>query len=147
MKTLSGRQPWWWAILHGGKRIDNRRWNTHYRGRVLLHAAKGATPGEYREALEWMIAAGVATELTMPHLLDMPRGGIVGRARICKVIPKGLSPDLARELVRDLGVDIRWWMPDQYGFVLDDVDPLTFHPCNGALGLWEFDERRLGLTP
>lgn len=38
--ALSLRQPWLWAILHAGKRIENRTWATKYRGRIRLHAAK-----------------------------------------------------------------------------------------------------------
>ena len=39
MKALSVRAPWWWAILHG-KPVENRDWQTNYRGEVLLHASK-----------------------------------------------------------------------------------------------------------
>ena len=28
MKALSLRQPWAWAVVHAGKSIENRRWNT-----------------------------------------------------------------------------------------------------------------------
>lgn len=40
MKCLSIRQPWAWAILHGGKDIENRNWTTHYRGPLAIHAGK-----------------------------------------------------------------------------------------------------------
>lgn len=43
MKALSIRQPWAWLILHGGKDIENRSWNTNFRGRFLIHAAAGMT--------------------------------------------------------------------------------------------------------
>lgn len=129
MKVLSGRQPWWWAILHAGKRIENRRWNTKYRGPILLHAAAGYTSGEVVEALDWMMARELVKYPDWPGLESVPRGGIVGRARIVDVIQPGsmFYPD---------GVDRRWHMPEQYGFVLADVEPLQFFPCKGALGLW-----------
>ena len=38
MKCLSVRQPWAWAIIHGGKDIENRSWKTPYRGLVAIHA-------------------------------------------------------------------------------------------------------------
>ena len=43
------RQPWPWAILHAGKRIENRTWAPPVEmigQRFLLHAAKGCT-GDY----------------------------------------------------------------------------------------------------
>lgn len=39
-RALSIRQPWAWAVLHGGKDVENRGWRTSYRGRFWVHAAK-----------------------------------------------------------------------------------------------------------
>jgi hypothetical protein len=139
VKTLSGRQPWWWAILHAGKRIENRTWNTRYRGPILLHAASGCTRGEYERAIRWMLDAGVLDPgLAVPPLDQMPRGGIVGRARIVGVIephcPAVLYP---------AGVVRAWHMPEQFGFVLADVAPLPFAPCCGRLGIFELPDVRI----
>lgn len=51
---LSLRQPWLWAVLAAGKRVENRSWNTWHRGPVILHAAKGCDPDEYEGAAFWM---------------------------------------------------------------------------------------------
>lgn len=42
MRILTVRQPWAWAIIHGGKNVENRVRNIagDYRGPVLIHAAK-----------------------------------------------------------------------------------------------------------
>lgn len=34
MKALSIRQPWAWLILHAGKDIENRVWQTRFRGEL-----------------------------------------------------------------------------------------------------------------
>jgi hypothetical protein len=142
MKALSLRQPWCWAILGAGKRIENRQWNTHYRGPILLHAAKGCTDREMRDGLQWMTDAGVVQRAVWADgpLLDMRRGGIVGRARLVDVIPacraNGRAVELAHMVARVHHVDLRWWMPEQYGFVLADVEPLPFTPHPGALNLF-----------
>lgn len=39
MRGLTIRQPWAYAITHLGKRVENRTWNTNYRGPVLIHVA------------------------------------------------------------------------------------------------------------
>lgn len=146
MKVLSGRQPWWWAILHAGKRVENRSRKWAYRGPILLHAAKGCTHKEYLEARRWMEGAGVLTPRVQPMTLDdMPRGGIVGRARIVDVIPPHSDLILGgKSIAYPPGVDGRWHMLAQWGYVLSDVEPLPFTPCRGFLGL--FDHSRV-LTP
>jgi hypothetical protein len=40
MKCLTICQPHAWGIVHGTKRIENRRWYTGYRGPLLIHAGK-----------------------------------------------------------------------------------------------------------
>ena len=49
MKALSVRAPWWWAILHCGKDIENRDWYTNFRGTIYLHAGKFWRPREIEE--------------------------------------------------------------------------------------------------
>jgi ASCH domain len=39
MKALSIQQPWAWAIIYAGKNIENRTWNTHFRGTFAVHAS------------------------------------------------------------------------------------------------------------
>jgi hypothetical protein len=184
MKVLSGRQPWWHAILHLGKLIENRRmvvsgkvrpptWHA-YRGPILLHASAGFGPRhEFHDAVEFIAnivakddeekwcnfrdeclalssvhANGVPGALWVPHSSGLLRGGIVGRARIvdvlqpCDSVPRPFRHDYAAR-----GLDGRWHMRDQYGFVLADVEPLPFYPCKGALGLWNFDESLLAKGP
>lgn len=45
MRILTVRQPWAWAIIHGGKNVENRVRNIagDYRGPVAIHAAIGKT--------------------------------------------------------------------------------------------------------
>lgn len=128
--------PWWWAILHAGKRVENRVWTTSYRGPILLHAAKGCTRDEYEGACIWMENAGVIYCVDdVPKLKDMQRGGIVGRARIVGVVSPRHQTSLS--VSSDFpNVDMRWHMHDQFGFVLADVEPLPFYPCAGSLGLF-----------
>ena len=54
MKALAIRQPWAWLVIYGSKTIENRTWRTQYRGRFLVHAAKGMTRKEYDAVLALM---------------------------------------------------------------------------------------------
>ncbi len=50
MKTLTVKQPFASAIVHGIKDVENRNWSTDYRGPVLIHSAKtGTNIGEIRD--------------------------------------------------------------------------------------------------
>jgi hypothetical protein len=44
MRCLSVRPPWAWAILYGGKSVENRTRRTWHRGPLLIHAAKTISP-------------------------------------------------------------------------------------------------------
>jgi hypothetical protein len=64
-------------------------------------------------------------------------GGIIGRARVVDVV----APNpLGTVGWYPPGVNHRWHMREQFGFVLADVVPLPFRPCKGALGFFELKE-------
>lgn len=121
MKALSIRQPWAWLILHGGKDIENRTWTTKFRGRVLLHAAKGMTREEYEIANE--LAWEINPRIVLPAFDELKRGGIIGSVEIVDCVTESGSP----------------WFYDGHGFVLRDPQPLPFVPLKGRLGFFEVD--------
>jgi hypothetical protein len=48
MKALSVRQPWARAIVTGLKPIENRTWQTNYRGPLLIHAGQRDDPDGFQ---------------------------------------------------------------------------------------------------
>lgn len=116
MKALSIRQPWAWLIVHGGKDIENRSWHTKYRGRFLVHAAKGMTSNEFTQALLFCSERG----LPMPDRDDMQRGGIIGSVDLVDSVDQSDSP----------------WYTGEKGFVLRDPKPLPFAPLKGRLNFF-----------
>lgn len=136
MKALSIRQPWAWAIVHAGKRFENRDWKRcSYRGPLLIHAAKGCTRDEYSEAADFIAQRRCAATYLrqgvppLPPLNVLHRGGIVG---VCRVVnATTFSPDP--------------WFFGPLGIHLADVRPLPFVPFKGSLGL--FDVPDLLLPP
>lgn len=131
MKALSLTQPWGWLVIHGGKDVENRRWNTRLRGRFLVHAAKGMTEDQYEDAVLFALQAG-GQELAcrIPSPRELERGGIVGVAELFEVLPP------AHEFPPSFRANHAWHMPEQFGFRLRNVEPLPFLPCKGALGFW-----------
>lgn len=122
MKALSIRQPWAWLILHAGKDIENRSWPTNFRGRVLIHAAKGMTPEEYLGAKQFVESSiGIEAVKEFPEFIFLQRGGIVGEAEIVDCVQESSSP----------------WFCGQYGFVLKNAKPTSFLPFKGSLSFFE----------
>jgi len=139
VRALSLRQPWASIVLFHGKRIENRRWWTSFRGPFLIHAAKAMTRREFDEAYvcaQHVLGDKCPTERELRDQLKF--GGIVGRANLVSVVPPLRSLALPIDL-GDVyhGVDPRWHFPDQHGFVLTDVEPLPFKECTGHLSFFE----------
>jgi hypothetical protein len=129
MKALSIRQPWAWLITHGHKPVENRTWETFYRGPVLIHASKVMTFADYDACLLFMagdpLIRHVVDLLPEPQLLE--RGGIVGQAEVVACLRQHESP----------------FFTGPFGHVMANAKPLPFTPVKGALqyfnvpGVWQ----------
>lgn len=84
--ALSLHQPWAWAILHAGKRVENRTWKTDYRGPLVIHAAQ--TRRSMRHGLGVLgrlHACGVFD--AMLDVKRLPYGALVGVCELVDVVP------------------------------------------------------------
>jgi len=81
--VLTLTQPWASLVAHRIKRIETRSWRTHYRGPLLIHAAK-SMPGPARD-----FAIGLALEglISFTEPTALPRGVIVAKAELVDVVP------------------------------------------------------------
>ena len=133
MIALSIRQPWASLILKAGKDIENRCWPTKFRGRMLIHAAKGMTRAEHEDAIAFAVRviqadprnAGVTKRTTLRDLGfafdEMQRGGIVGSVEVVDCVRTSLSP----------------WFMGEFGFLMRAPQPLPFVPWKGRLGFFD----------
>ncbi|WP_245477586.1 MULTISPECIES: ASCH domain-containing protein [unclassified Mesorhizobium] len=128
--ALSVRQPWVWAILNGGKDIENRDWPTKIRGRVCLHASQGMTRGEYEDCLDTIHQISLTHPfppgLVLPSFEQLDRGGIIGSVEIVDCVADSRSP----------------WFFGRFGFVLRNPELLPeISPVKGALGFFKWRDR------
>ena len=127
MKALTLTQPWASAVAFGYKHIETRSWQTSYRGRLAIHAAKGF-PGWAKEFAQQERAVG-----RYPGE-GIPLGAIVAVATLVRI-------RRAEEVAYEIGGLERLYGDYSFGrfaWVLEDIDPLT-EPvyCTGAQGLWD----------
>jgi hypothetical protein len=161
VRILSGLQPWWFIVIHLGKNIENRSRpilglkEALYRGEVLLHASK--SKGKEIDHRNWWSAYDFVAERfggtvagRIPKITDLPMGGIVGRATVTGIVrpwvPTWKSGTASKPSVLDEevqaralaayppGVDPRWHMRDNYGYLLKDQRATPFVPWRGWQG-------------
>lgn len=73
MRVLTVQQPWAWAILHGGKDVENRTQAWSYRGPVAIHA--GARWSE-RGITSPLVQAAFREHGVVPADTPMALGGV-----------------------------------------------------------------------
>lgn len=123
--ALSMTQPWAWAVVHGGKPIENRDWrdvnkDLRFRGSFMVHAAGGMTQKYYNEAHDFMENIGVKC----PRPDDLVRGGIIGASNVLRVVTESTDP----------------WFFGPKGLVLCDSKPYDFIRCKGMLGFFKWKD-------
>lgn len=69
MRALSFTRPWDELVLTGGKTIENRSWITHYRGPMVVHAAKSWAP-EAVDYAAYVVDHLLDRDLDVPTMLD-----------------------------------------------------------------------------
>lgn len=125
LPALSIRQPWANFILHHGKNVENRIRRTWHRDWFLIHAALGCTKAERISAYLFAVEAGLDPYHIRNPKLEQ-RGGIIGMAKIVDCV-RGNDHRTAHNK----------WFVGPWGYLLDEVTPLDFFPCNGMLGFFK----------
>jgi len=121
--ALSVRQPWAWAIIAGGKDIENRHWESVRRGgmvpgRILIHASGQMLRQEYESAAAFMAEIGDAC----PPAAALRRGGLIGAVTVTGVVSAPSSP----------------WFFGPRGLVVAEPEEIDFIPARGQLGYFRW---------
>ena len=157
MRVLTVRQPWAWAIIHGGKNVENRVRNLagDYRGPVAIHVAQQEDEGAYsvpvlRDALEARYRTWSPPHGALARMRSEPApkylGRVIGVVDLVDVHHADDS-DCAAPAPLHRAVDGHWerpcspWAePAAHHLVLEHPRPLVEPiPYRGALGLRHLD--------
>ena len=112
IKLISIRQPFAWAIVAGHKTIENRTWDTRYRGLLYIHAAGRMHRTPIKEVER---QSGVAVDRS-----QLVMGAIIGHVELVDVITQSSSP----------------WFEGPYGFVLANATIIKPVPALGRLSIY-----------
>lgn len=103
--VLSVRQPYAWAIISGGKDIENRPRSTEFRGRLYIHASKAKAPDEQVGEMCELAAEEKGVEparIRARYERERALGQVIGSVEIVDVVTES---------------DSRWF-GGEYGYVL-----------------------------
>lgn len=143
MRILTVRQPWAWAIVHGGKDVENRVRNIagDYRGPVAIHVAQTYDTAWSSPAMfEAMKATGVhhSAEVYPWH---QDHGAIIGVVNLWAVHPDRDNGNCCPHRPSGGPGGSPWAERDVWHLCLTDPRPLAEPiPCSGALGLRSLDD-------
>lgn len=136
MKAITIKQPWASLIVDGIKDVENRTWNTNFRGRVLIHSAS--------KSWIWNKVINYLTEERIvifekfgfngSWLRNLPTGKIIGSVEIVNCIAKKMTGNDSKSIWADKGA-YHWILRSPIKF----DDPIE---AKGKLSFWdyEFDE-------
>ena len=129
--ALSVRQPWAWALLYGGKTVENRTWARRYRGRIWIHAPSRENRDDVEAAVHlvahgWKCNYREALEHYREH--DQ-RGAILGSLTLtdCRRLD---------ELDRSDPLRSNPWAGGPWLWLVTDPELCELWPTPGRLGLW-----------
>jgi hypothetical protein len=138
MKTLSIQQPWAQLVVEGIKDVENRTWDTPYRGKLLIHASSqkvqsyflGAIPVELSNTINNHCILG-----NVPDLWTLTTGAIIGYVDLVDIQDRTDS-------IWDDGGEVKKWI-FRNAYLFDK--PIT--GVKGKLHLFEYDLDEHNLPP
>ena len=122
-RAIAIRQPYAWAIIHGGKDVENRNQRAAFQfkpaigARLLIHASKGMTAAEYAVAVAFMAKLGIKPL----QREGLQLGGVIGSVFVRDIVSSSDSP---------------WYQKGATALVFADPKPEPFMPMHGQAGLF-----------
>lgn len=133
MRALTVQQPWAWAIVHGGKDVENRTQAWGYRGPLAIHAG-----ARLSDRSNYALIKALGDAMRDDRWQDLDYGAIIGVVDLVDVHTADwcwghCSPWAESSYDEHRGRTRR----DIVHLVLENPRPLEVPiPCKGRLGLW-----------
>lgn len=149
LKALTVKHPWAWAIMNGGKTVENRSRKTKYRGTLYVHAGQAMDFDAFTfpalQAAEDAYAFRGVRPFGEINEIDLSTCGLVlgtvelvdcHHADDCWTGCADKAGNTHEEYCSD------WAMPDFWHWELSNPRPLACpFPEKGKLGIWNLLEK------
>lgn len=148
VKALTLTQPWATLVALGEKQIETRSWRTHYRGPLVIHAAKALPKSwsfmrdeHFIDALEPLVGLN---EQGVPNIDRLPLGAIVAHVMLTDVVPirMDIAPFYAPEgySLPPKEATFGDYSMGRWAWILEDVSAMRGDGCpaSGRQGLWNY---------
>lgn len=112
IRVLAVRQPYAWLIVSGHKTVENRTWDTAYRGKLYIHAS-----GQMHRTPVAELEGQFNIEIDRSALT---MGAIIGHVDLVDVVTQSASP----------------WFEGPFGFVLANPSIIRPVPTLGRLRIY-----------
>ena len=117
INVISIKQPWASLIVAGIKDVENRTWDTAYRGLLGIHSSQSFDRSALKDPF-----VKKAMELVSD---GFPLGTILGTVQVKNIVRNSVSS---------------WALPKHYHWLLSNAQRLdTPIRCKGALQIWQKD--------
>ena len=137
-RVLSVKNPWAYLIIHHGKDVENRRQQTKYRGRILIHASKGSDMYAYERRWSGDEAMLKIYNSLIDNIYEVEKtnGHIIGSVELYDCVKD--SQSVWAEHLPELYSQYHWLLRNPRPFEV----PLA---ARGMLGLWTYESPVEGL--
>jgi len=121
-RALTIYQPWAWAIMEGLKPVENRKWISHHRGPLLIHA--GLSMASMDRGTEFISDF----EIEVPPRSRLVFGALLGVVDMIDCVSNHRQTKANEKKFGD-------WAGDEYLFVLEEpryfASPITYSGSQG----------------
>ena len=134
-KAISLHQPWASLIAMGFKHYETRHWQTHYRGKLIICAAKKNTK---QQRLDYEnLASILGIDLTQNPWYRLPFGQAIALCNLTDCVK--MTEDFI-EVQSESEQLCGHWEPGRFAWKLDDISLISPPiPIKGQQGLWDVE--------
>lgn len=122
MKVLTIKQPWAWLIAQGFKDVENRTWQTSYRGPLAIHVGKSEDVMKDKAILNWIEGKGISLCPSFTQMRSQ-MGHIIAVVKLTDIVQDSSSI---------------WAIDGQFHWEIENVQLINPIPAKGKLGLWRY---------
>lgn len=125
-KAISMYQPYAWLIANGHMDIDDRNWNTNYRGKLAIHASK-------KFDLNYYLYVSNVLKIKMPAPEDFEYGGIIAFCNLDNCLTPNCKTNIPTQRRTHGG-------GNYYGLLLTNITKVNLIPYKGMPGLFNYTQ-------